>query len=361
MARCLSYLGGAGFPLVCRSESSSEDPSDSDLGGGHMNLAQMRVAARDILTAGSGRNTTVNPDTFWSDDELNYYINKCQRDVFNYVRRARADYFTRILRTTDPALVILGQSFSPSSLAWSAGTGNYQLPPDFVRMKLITDLSEDKIHIRAGDISSNAFRLLMNQNAGNTAREYLYDILGVRTLVLRPIPQEIRNLEFVYEKLLPKLRDWTTGTVTINSGSTQAVFSSSADISNRLVVGDELIVGTTSAVPTLPDPNVDYPVIKSIDDAVTVTLAGPFLDASVMTVGFRASAVSEIPKHHHDILIEGCVKEAFKKGTNPHTDSAALHQTEFDRILASLVADVEIRQGSDPEFVDAYLEDIYND
>lgn len=326
-----------------------------------MNLAQLRIAIRDQLTAGGGQNTNFNSDLFWSDGEINYAVNRAQHRLYNIIRRARADFFTRILRSTDSALTIMGQTFTPSTIAWVSGTGNYTLPPDFVRMKLITDLSSDRIRLIAGDLATNAFRVLMNVDASNTAREYLYDILGIRTLVVRPIPQETRNFEFVYEKLLPKLRDRTTGTLTLTNGSTTATFSSTADIQNHLVVGDEIIIGSAQATQATPDPNENYPVIKSIDSATVATLAAPYLGTTASAFVYRASSVSEIPEQHHMLLVYEAARQLFGKGTNPHIDSINTCELEYNKMLPDLIADVEIRQGSDLEAIEPYLEDYYAD
>lgn len=325
-----------------------------------MNLAQMRTQLRELLTAGGGRNTAVGEDDFWSEYEYVSYLNMAQQELYKIIRRARSDYFTRILRSTDAALVIRGQRFTPSSLQWVQGQGNYQLPPDFVRMKLITDLSEDRIRLVGSDIARNEFKVLMNLNGGNTAREFLYDILGVRTLIIRPVPDVVRDFEFIYEKALDPLRIWSTGTVSVTHGSTTATFSTSADIQNRLVVGDELIVGTGASTQTMPDPDEVYPVIQSIDSDTQATLAAPYLGTTIAGAAYRVASVSEVPVHHHYLLVVKAAVYAFKKGTNPSLDSAAGWQAEFDSMVPSLVNDVETRQGSDIETTVPFMEDLYD-
>lgn len=325
-----------------------------------MNLAQIRAAVRDLLTAGGGQNVDISNDTFWTDSEINTYINKAQDEVYKIIRRSRSDYFTRILRSTDSALRIRSHLFVPSTLRWVVGQGNYSLPPDFVRMKLISDISSDRVKLRASDIAKNELRILMNTNAGGTTREFLYDIIGTRSLVIRPIPQDIRDFEFIYEKVLAILRDWSTGSVSVTNGSTIVTFTATADVLNRMSVGDELIVGTAAAQQATPDPNEGYPVIKSLDSATQVTLEAPYLGATASGVAYRVSSVSEIPVHHHQMLVAFAASQGFKKGTNPHLESADLWRAEFDAMIPSLVADVETRHGSDFETVDAYLEDGYD-
>lgn len=324
-----------------------------------MNLAQIRSAVRDILSAGGGINTVLTNDTFWANGEIDTYINVAQDELYKVIRRARSDYFTRILRTTDSILLILGQTFDPSTLRWVSGVGNYTLPPDFVRMKLMTDLSSDRIRIIASDIAKNEFKVLMNADGGSTAREYLYDILGVRTLIIRPICQEVRDIEFIYEKRLTRMKDWSTGDVSVTQGNSTATFSASADIQNRLVVGSELIVGTASVAP-IADPTETYPVIKSIDSATQATLESTYKGDTIATAKYIVSPVSEIPEHHHHLLTAYACILGFKKGTNPHRDSIQEWQDVYNSMLPALISDVEIRQGSDPETVSAYLEDLYD-
>jgi hypothetical protein len=321
-----------------------------------MNLAQIRIAVRDILTAGGGTNTTINADSFWNDSEINLAINQAQAEMYKIIRRARADFFTRILRSTDSPLVIKNQLYAPAVLRWVAQQGNYVLPPDFVRMKLITDLDTvDRVRLVGSDIAKNEFRILMNSAGGEASREFLYDILGVRTLIIRPIPPMARDFEFIYERSLANLQDFTAGTVSVIQDNNTATFSASAMVDKKFSVGDELIVGTTT-----PNPNEYYPVIKSIDSSTQVTLERVYLGASISDSPYIVSNVSEIPQQHHFMLVCLAASYCFNKGTNPSADAAAIWKNEFNGMVPSLVNDLESRQGSDFETVQAYLEEDYD-
>lgn len=246
-----------------------------------MNLAQMRVMLRSILTAGGGANTGIGSDDFWTDKELNTYLNMAQQEVYKIIRRARSDYFTRIVRTTDPPFLVRGVLFDPASLRWQAGQGNYVLPPDFVRMKLITDLSGDPCRVIHADLARSEFKIIMNTQSNRIGGEYLYDILGVRTMLVRPIPTDVKDFEFVYEYMLNPLRDYIKGTVTIIEGNTTFSFSDDAKIQTNLVVGDEIIPGTTSDNQSIPLVDVQYPIIRSIDSNNQVTLESPYVPQEV--------------------------------------------------------------------------------
>lgn len=242
-----------------------------------MNLSQMRTVLRSILTAGGGANAGIGRDDFWTDKELNTYINMAQQEVYKIIRRARSDYFTRIVRTTDAPFLVRGVLFDPATLRWSAGQGNYQLPPDFVRMKMITDLSNDQCRVSHADLARNEFRIIMNQRAGNQSGEYLYDIMGVRTMVIRPIPDGPRDFEFIYEYMLDPLRDYAVGTVTYTENNTTMLFSDSAKIQKHLVVGDEIIPGKDGATQNIPVADHQYPIIRSIDSNNQVTLESAYI------------------------------------------------------------------------------------
>lgn len=328
-----------------------------------MNLSQMRMAVRDILTAGQGNNSAINDDPFWTDIEINYNINRAQAEVYKIIRRARADYFTRILRSTDSPFRINGADFDPATLRWVVGQGNYVMPPDFVRMKMITDLSSQRVRLSASDVSKHEFRILLNSQSSGNGAEFLYDILGVRTLVIRPFPSDERDFEYIYEKTLPLLRDYTVTQALVIQESTAVAVGDGQTANIR--VGDEIIVGTTAAA-AKADPNKHYTAVKSIDSAFQVTLEGlSDVNNSDMAGNGGAgyvtfSSVSEIPLVHHDMLVCLAASFCFAKGTNPSTEGVELWRGQYDSMIPALVNDVESRQGSDIETVEAYMEDMYD-
>lgn len=328
-----------------------------------MNLAQMRTAVRDKLTAGLGMNSNISEDLFFANSEVNFWLNAAQREVYKQIRKARSNYFERVLKTTDSSLLILGRTFVPSSLKLVSGTGNYTLPPDFVAMTLMTDLDSGTTStgVRFTGVNSivaERFRVLMYTNGGSMEREYLYSVIGQRTLLIRPIPQESRNIEFVYEKMLPTLRDWNTGTATTTITDNTVTFSATADCLNRMQAGDQFIMSSSATVPTA-DPSVDYPTIASITNSTEIELDAPYLDASASSKAYIVSSVSEIPAHHHDILVTYACRQATMKGPNPAVDEANMFGEEYNMQLRALLDEVEGRQFSDIETSEPYLGDLY--
>lgn len=322
-----------------------------------MNLAQMRVAVRDILTAGGGTNIDTSIDEFWNDSEINLAINRAQDEVYKVIRRARSDFFTRILKSTDPAFAHAEHIYTPSTqLKLQAGVGEYTLPPQFVRMKLVSDLSANPARFVAADVAKHEFRILLQEEAGENATTFYYDIIGAKTMLVRPVPLSDRDIMIIFEQNLARLRDFTKGTVTTIYGNTTMTFSASAEINLSFFPGMEVIVNDTK-----PDPNIDYPVIKSVDSATQVTLERNYYGPSAANVNHITSIATPIPRHHHQMLVCLAASYCFNKGTNPHKDSAAIWRAEYDSMVPALVNDVESRQGSDPETVEAYLEgDLYD-
>ena len=326
-----------------------------------MNLAQLRVAVRDKLSAGGGTSDALDADDFWKDSEVNYYLNEAQNKLYHAILRAKSDYFTRIITSSDANLTILGRTYDPSSLAMVQDQGEYTLPPDFVRGVGFYDARADEtVWFRWSDIKRSEFKRLYQQGniPGVNYGTLLLDVINARTLVVRPKPNENFDTTLLYVRRLGPLNDYTTGTVAVTNGSTTATFTS-ADVANNFQVGDELLVGTASTAPS-PDPNTVYPVIAAISDP-TVTLDGPYTGVNGSGLNYIRSRVSEIPHQHHYALVLGAIVEGFQKGTNPNPTSVAMYKTDYQAAVQDVIAEVETRQSVDFETAEAYMEDFTGD
>jgi len=327
-----------------------------------MNVSQLKVDIRDKLSAGGGENTALSVDTFWGDAEIINYINQGYRKVTNAIRRARAEYFTRIIKSSDSALAILGKSYDPAILKMTTGVGTYQLPFDFVRIIGIYDArEEDKIVFRGSSVVNQEMKSLYSLSNDNniSSGTVIYDIIGKRTLLVRPKPSEDFDIEIIYERLLDPLDEYTVGTIDVTKGSDTATFTD-ADLANRFVVGDEIIVGSVTDAP-IPSSSEIYVSIKSIDvgsNMVTFDSIYPF--ASATGAKYIRARVPEMPMQHIDALSHYGVYRGFSKGTNPNIESAHLAFNDFNSTLADITSDVEVRQYQDMQFGQAYLEDLYD-
>lgn len=321
-----------------------------------MNLAQIRIAVRDLITAGGGTNINTSDDDHWNDSEINLAINRAHNEVYKIIRRARGDYFTRILRSTDAAFSQMAHVYYPTSLRLTAGVGTYTLPPSFVRMKLITDLSANPARFIAADLGKHEFRILMQEDAADNASAFYYDIIANKTMLVRPIPTSDRDIEIIYEYIPTKLRDFTSGTVSVNYNSTTMTFTTSAEIALNFFPGMEIIVDNTK-----PDPNLDYHVVKSVDSNTQVTLERNFLDGTYVNANYIASMPTFVPYHHNQMIVCLAASYCLNKGTNPHKEAADIWRKEYNSMVPGLINDLESRQGSDTETASAYLEDEYYD
>lgn len=329
-----------------------------------MNLYQLRVAIRDALTAGGGNNVRPQFDYFWSDTVVNSYINRTQRRLHQILKRARKKYFVRKVKSTDSSFVTFQQTFTPSTLKMQNGVGEYTLPPDFMRMLLMTDLRTDaKARFRFSDLVKEEFRMIYDDTPVQVIGAFLCDIIAQRTLVVRPIPQDTFDVEYMYEKRLEPLTDYSGGTCTVAQGATSVTFSSNTNM-NRIAAGMQLIPGyslgnTTSGIGV--DPSWTYPTIDSVNvGAGTAVLKAPYVSLTGQDVSssvFTVSMVPEIDEDYHDLLVTGSLLLGLGQGTNPHIKAQSTWQAEWAQGVADMIADAEIRQEQDIETVEGYLED----
>lgn len=324
-----------------------------------MNLSQMRVAVRDALVAGLSVDTVIGPDYYYTDTIVNYYLQEAMNVLYQTIRRAKSDYFSRILASTDSSFVSRQKTFNPATLKMQSGVGSYTLPPDFMRMKLITDQRTDapKARFRFSDVTNSDFRTVYGDTTSSRISPYLVDILGINTMLIRPIPTETFDVEYIYEKMLEPMTDYSVGSASINRGGSTITFSASVDF-NFLQVGDEVILGSGLSAPSTIDPSAVYPVIASLDAGVfQATISSPLIslvDYSGAT--YIRSRSPEIPPLYHYLLVAYAVREGLRKGTNANPSSVDIWNDKWTEGLPNLIADVETRQISDSETSEAYLE-----
>jgi hypothetical protein len=324
-----------------------------------MNFGQMRVMARDALTAGLGINTNISPDLMFVDAEIKGWLNRGQRYIHHQMRKARSNYFHRVINTTDTPILLGQVLFDPATIRITPNVANYTLPPDFVSAKLMTDLSSGALFPGTrfsfvNNLANEMFRGLMFVNANSTQREYLCAVIDKRTLLLRPIPQETRDFQLVYEYLLPSLIDYSVGTADVINGSTVVTLHND-DALNNVAIGDEFILGTSTGL-TIPDPSVDYPVIVGVA-ASQLTLGSKWTGATASGYNYTASRVSAIPAMHHDLLPVFATRQGAMKGPNPAIDLANMMGEEFNTMMRALLDDIEGRQFSDQETSEPFMSD----
>jgi hypothetical protein len=101
-------------------------------------LSDVRTLVRDQLDESSA--------AFWTDTQLNRYINRAKDRVWNRLKELN-EYYCSVVRTSlDGTLTIQGESYDTTSMQIIAGTSDYVLPPDFdgmLTMECITSGFQD--------------------------------------------------------------------------------------------------------------------------------------------------------------------------------------------------------------------------
>lgn len=162
-------------------------------------LLDLRTAVRDNLDEATA--------SFWSNAQLNRYINRAKDRVWNRVKALNEDYFTITRASTDGSLTILGETYAASSFQIVSGTRDYTLPPDFSEMKLIevtTDNYEDVRFVHR-DMAHPEMRALLEITDDQTPSYFVFDIIGERTLRIAPTSNTTLDLNITYVQILPEL------------------------------------------------------------------------------------------------------------------------------------------------------------
>ena len=136
-------------------------------------LSDLRLRVRDQLDESSA--------SFWTDAQLNRYINRAKDRVWNRLKAANEYYCTVTRTSNDGALTIQGESYTASAFRIVAGTSDYVLPPDLDTLSIIECITsgyEDLTFTRI-DINDPEFRaarsLTDNQTPGG---EVFFDIIN---------------------------------------------------------------------------------------------------------------------------------------------------------------------------------------
>ena len=135
-------------------------------------LLTIRTMVRDLLDEPTA--------SFWTDSQLNRYINQAKDRVWNRVKALNEDYWDISRTSQDGSLTIQGESYLASSFAIVAGTTDYILPPDFVEMKLIEVLTSgyEWVQFTYTDMAKPQFRGLLALTSNTSPSEILFDIFA---------------------------------------------------------------------------------------------------------------------------------------------------------------------------------------
>lgn len=321
------------------------------VGGGYC-LAQLVASVRDNLAAGGGGNQTYLKDEYWSDGEVIRYVNQAYRELWRVGKNLGTDLFVEVMSSTDSTVEIEGISYAPSSLQIVKDVSNYTMPPDLSEIKNIRVITsgQETTRFRHKDRASEEFKVATYRNAATGTGEYLYDVIGRRTLVLAPKPQETVDIEITYVRRLQRLKDYKVGTLNITKGITTIFGVGTEFITAKVRPGSQLITGV------VVDVNKEYPVLTSVGGEIFFDLETAYPDASVNGTSYIISDTPELDDVD-EIIIAYATQLGFRKGSNPNLKKADSYLGEYARLLPTFKNSYMSRDTDGPEFVETYLED----
>ena len=167
-------------------------------------LGDLRTAVRDNLDEPT--------PSFWSNAQLNRFVNRAKDRVWTEVRKLKEDYFMISRSSTDGTLTIFGNTYDTASFQISAaGTLTYTLPPDFAEMKLIECVTPNYEYVRFEyrDMAHQDFRSARMVSSQFTPEIVLFDITGERTLQLAQKSDTALDLRINYIPIVPDMADDT--------------------------------------------------------------------------------------------------------------------------------------------------------
>ncbi|HYE59337.1 MAG TPA: hypothetical protein VD948_12570 [Rhodothermales bacterium] len=135
-------------------------------------LSDLRTAVRDNLDESTA--------SFWTNAELNRFINRAKDKVWVEVRKLKLDFFEKSLASTAGSQTILGETYDPTNLRVTVGGSTMTLPPDFHELKyleVITSGHEDVV-FRYLDLANPLFRRLRAMTDNTAPSEFRFDVYG---------------------------------------------------------------------------------------------------------------------------------------------------------------------------------------
>jgi hypothetical protein len=163
-------------------------------------LADLRTAVRD--------NVDELVASFWSDAQLNRFINRAKDRVWTEVRKLKEDYFLVTRSSTDGSIVIFGSTYACANFQISsAGTLSYQLPPDMASIKLIECITSNYEYVgfEYRDMAHPDFRSARMVTNQYTPETFIFDVVGERTLMLAQKSDTTLDLRISYIPIVPDM------------------------------------------------------------------------------------------------------------------------------------------------------------
>lgn len=328
--------------------------------GGHGRcLAQMVGSVRDNLVAGGGGNLALNTDEFWSDAEIIRNINYAYNELWKIAKNLRTDLFTEVMGSDESFFVrnvIDGfqTTFDPSSFKITQNIQYYTLPTELAELKNIRGLDSEHqgVRFRHKDFGSEEFKTAFYKEAGTGSGEYLFDVIGRRSLVIAPKPQETFDIEIVYTRRLRRLFNYSDGTVNVDEFG-QTVFNG---VGTNWTQAPQPELGMLFFTGTVVDVNKDYPAVEAYSTATSLILHSTYRQPTVENSPYTLSSVPAL-EDCDELLVAYATQLGFRKGSSPNLRKAKSWLGEYERLIPAFKNGLGSRVESGPEFVEPYLED----
>lgn len=310
-----------------------------------MNCLQLMRQARFEVDAlrSSG---TVNSG-MWIDEEVLSALNTSMARTARLLRLAGSELLTKTMDSAGASQDFITENYDPGGLAWVAGTTDYTLPPDFVRLvslRISTD-GYEAVTFRPTSLNDPNFLDLTAipdgelSGAQDSDQSYLYSIIGARTIRFAPAPQDVVDVELVYHYRPPRLRYYNTGTIARDSTNATITGASTFWVREGLRTPMEFLPLVTATTGVTMD--AYYPTVLTLTSDTVLTLTKNSIATSSGSVYFLAM-VPTLPEEHHQWLAQLTAATMLRKVDADL--SGKLQQDLAMQLLEGVTPEITLRQ-----------------
>lgn len=326
-----------------------------------MNIAQvLRLALFDAEAV----NLDGTTHRFLVEVELLAWAQQGHHLLYAKLRQANQDYGLVTRNSTDADLRYHGVTYDPSSFGLTTTARTYTLPPDLIELRQIRAITsgyEERLFEHVDLSSPTMVDQIRSESTATVEGTIYWDVVGERTLKLAQPPDVALDIEISYISRPRQLFLYSTGTISTTQNAAGATGGSSPNwVINELAPPCELMIATGSVAPkivsaTATDPFVDpsalYSPVLSIDTDTTLTLAGPYLPASVSTKAYLLASVPSVPLEWQWVLVRWVVAMIRWKIAGSPIEELP----NFNTIMAeAMMPSVSQRQSADAQYVEDY-------
>jgi hypothetical protein len=340
-----------------------------------VNLVQLDRALLYRLDALRQSGTVISGN--WPQEERYHALNLGNREVARRIRMQQQDHFTIRRRSTEAATFILDRTYDPASFGIVSGTASYTLPPDFLEMRAIVALTTGREHIAFHLTTENDPEVHSLKRVVDTSTQpsrYVAVVGAERTVTYFPTPRESLALEIAYVRQVPRLVQFSQGTVTTaTSGGVTTVTNALSGLNWSPTVGaagvypgDEIAFNNASTDGTNGElTDYWYPIATIATTQLTLArdLRSQWGDSLTLSTPTNY-IIASVPQYHpdwHQAVVAFAVYELLGKATEVEVAQLAEGaRREWDRWSTMLVPESARRQTQEHEVAtDGWL--VYGD